>query len=96
VVRNSALGGSKADQHAHGIDIGTNTMGNTVIENCTFNFMNDSITGVTNNRVMLIGNESANTNPGGKSVNLTGTGKMAYGGNFWDVVPTSLLVIGSN
>lgn len=96
VVRNSALGGSKADPHAHGIDIGTNTMGNTVIENCTFNFMNDSITGVTNNRVMLIGDESANTNPGGKSVNLTGNGKMAYGGNFWDVAPTSLLAIGSN
>lgn len=96
VVRNSALTGSKGDPHAHGINIGTNTMGNTVIENCTFNFMNDSITGVTNNRVMLIGNESLNTNAGGESVDLRGTGRMAYGGNFWDVAPSALLANGSN
>jgi hypothetical protein len=96
VVRNSTLGGFASNPHVHGIDIGTNTMGATVVENCNFNNLNDSITGVTNNRVILIGNMSAGTNQGGTSVNLKGTGKMAYGGNLWDVPPTSLLPIASN
>jgi hypothetical protein len=54
-----------------------------------FNSLNDSIVGTTNNRVMITGNESFNTNHGGKSVDLRGTGKMVYAGNFWDVPPTA-------
>ena len=96
VVRNSQFGGHRSNSHVHGIDIGTNTMGNTIVQNCVFNFMNDSITGTTNNRVMLTGSTSFNTNSNGKSVDLRGTGHMVYVGNFWDVPPTALLPIVSN
>ncbi len=95
-VRNSTFGGLPSNSHVHGINIGTNTMGNTIIQNCVFNFMNSSITGVTNNQVMLTGSTSFNTNPGGRSVDLRGTGNMVYVGNFWDVAPKALLPIVSN
>ena len=62
-------------------------MGNTIVQNSVFNFLNDSITGTTNNRVMLTGNTSFNTNSTGRSVDLKGTGSMVYVGNFWDVPP---------
>jgi hypothetical protein len=68
-------------------------MGSTIIQNCVFNFMNDSITGTTNNRAVVTGNTSFNTNGSGESVDLRGTGKMVYVGNYWDVPPTSLLPI---
>jgi hypothetical protein len=96
VVRNSHLAGLKSNPHAHGINIGTNTMGSTIVQNCVFNYLNDSITGTTNNRVVLTGNTSFNTNHGGLSVDLRGTGKMVYVGNFWDVPPAALLPIVSN
>ena len=96
IVRNSQLRGLPSNGHVHGINIGTNTMGNTVIQDCVFNSLNDSIVGVTNNRVILTGDVSFNTNSSGRSVDLRGTGKMAYGGNFWDVPPTALLSIVSN
>lgn len=96
IVRNSQFGGSANDAHVHGIDIGSYTMGSTVVQNCVFNYMNDSIIGVTNNQVMITGNTSFNTNAGGKSVDLHGTGGMVYVGNYWDVPPTSLLKIISN
>ena len=96
IVRNSELRGSPSNSHVHGINIGTNTMGSTVIQNCTFNSLNDAIVGVTNNRVVVTGNTSFNTNSSGQSVNLRGTGKMVYSGNFWDVPPKALLPIVSN
>lgn len=96
VVRNSSLGGLPSNGHVHGINIGTNTMGSTIVQNSVFNFLNDSITGTTNNRVMLTGNTSFDTNRSGKSVDLRGTGNMVYVGNFWDVPPTALLPINSN
>ena len=96
VVRNSHLGGLRSNSHVHGINLGTNTMGSTIIQNCVFNFMNDSITGTTNNRVILTGSTSFNTNKSGKSVDLKGTGYMVYVGNYWDVPPTALLRIVSN
>jgi hypothetical protein len=71
-------------------------MGSTVIQNCIFNSLNDAIVGITNNRVMVTGNTSFNTNSSGQSVNLRGTGKMVYSGNFWDVPPKALLPIVSN
>ena len=71
-------------------------MGSTIIQNCIFDFMNDSITGTTNNRVILTGSTSFNTNKSGKSVDLKGTGYMVYVGNYWDVPPTALLRIVSN
>jgi hypothetical protein len=80
----------------HGINIGTNTMGSTIIQNCVFNFLNDSIVGTTNNRVVVTGNTSLNTNRSGKSVDLRGSGSMVYIGNYWDVPPTALLPIISN
>jgi hypothetical protein len=85
-----------SNNHTHGINIGTNTMGRTIIQNCSFNSLNDAIVGVTNNRVMLTGDGSFNTIASGQSVNLRGTGKMVYGGNFWDVPPTALLPSVSN
>ena len=96
IVRNSELRGLPSNGHVHGINIGTNTMGNTVIQNCIFNSLNDAIVGITNNRVMVTGNTSFNTNGSGQSVNLRGTGKMVYSGNFWDVPPKALLPIVSN
>jgi hypothetical protein len=96
IVRNSELRGLPANGHVHAINIGTNTMGNTVIQNNVFNSLNNAIVGVTNNRVMVTGNTSFNTNASGQSVNLSGTGKMVYSGNFWDVPPTALLPIVSN
>jgi hypothetical protein len=96
VVRNSQLGGLTSNSHAHGIDIGTNTMGRTIVQNCVFNFLNDSIVGITNNRVVVTGNTSFNTNGSGKSVDLRGSGNMVYVGNYWDVPPTALLPIISN
>jgi hypothetical protein len=96
MVRNSQLRGLPSNSHVHGINIGTNTMGNTVIQNCVFNSLNDSIVGTTNNRVMVTANTSFNTNTGGKSVDLKGSGKMVYVGNFWDVPPTALLPFISN
>jgi hypothetical protein len=96
VVRNSHLGGLRSNSHVHGINLGTNTMGNTIIQNCVFNFLNDSITGTTNNMVVLTGSTSFNTNQSGTSVDLKGTGHMVYVGNFWDVPPTALLQIVSN
>jgi hypothetical protein len=96
IVRNSSFGGLPSNKHAHGIYIGTNTMGSTIVQNSVFNFLNDSITGTTNNRVMLTGNTSFNTNSSGRSVDLRGTGSMVYVGNFWDVPPTALLPIVSN
>jgi len=96
IVRNSQLGGLPNNAHVHGINIGTNTMGSTIIQNCIFSFMNDSITGVTNNRAVVSGNTSFSTNPSGRSVDLRGTGSMVYVGNFWDVPPTALLPIISN
>jgi len=96
VVRNSSFGGLSSSSHVHGINIGTNTMGSTIVQNSVFNFLNDSIVGTTNNRVMLTGNTSFNTNSSGKSVDLRGTGQMVYVGNFWDVAPTALLPIISN
>jgi hypothetical protein len=95
-VRNSQFGGLPSDNHVHGINIGFNTMGSTIIQNCVFNSFNDSIVGTTNNQVMVTGNTSFNTNAKGKSVDLKGTGSMVYVGNFWDVPPTSLLPIISN
>jgi hypothetical protein len=96
VVRNSQMGGLANNAHVQGINIGTNTMGSTIIQNCVFSFMNDSIIGVTNNRAVVTGNTSFNTNSGGKSVDLRGTGSMVYVGNYWDVPPTALLPIISN
>jgi hypothetical protein len=95
-VRNSELGGLQSNARVHGIDIGTNTMASTIIQNCVFNFMNDSITGITNNQVMVMGDTSFNTNSAGKSVDLRGTGSMVYVGNYWDIPPTALLPIISN
>jgi hypothetical protein len=95
-VRNSQLGGLPSNSHAHGINIGINTMVSTIIQNCVFNSLNDSITGTTNDKVMVTGNTSVNTNPTGRSVHLRGTGSMVYVGNFWDVPPTSLLPIATN
>jgi hypothetical protein len=96
IVRNSQLRGLLSNSHVHGIDIGTNTMGNTIIQDCVFNSLTDSIIGTTNNRAAVTGNASFNTNVGGKSVDLTGTGKMVYVGNYWDIPPTALLHIVSN
>lgn len=96
VVRNSQFGGFRSNNHVHGINIGTNTMGKTIIQNCTFGLLIDSIVGTTNNRVVVTGNTSFNTNSSGKSVDLRGTGKMVYVGNYWDVPPTALLPIISN
>jgi hypothetical protein len=96
VIRNSQLRGLSSNSHVHGINIGTNTMGSTIIQNCVFNFLNDSIVGTTNNRVVVTGNTSFNTNSSGKSVDLRGTGSMVYVGNYWDVPPTALLPIISN
>ena len=96
ILRNSQLGGLANNAHVHGVNIGTNTMGSTIIQNCVFNFFNDSIVGITNNQVMVTGNTSFNTNSTGKSVELRGTGSMVYVGNFWDVPPTALLKIVSN
>lgn len=96
VVRNSYLGGLPSNSHVHGIYIGTNTMGSTIVQNCAFNFMNDSITGTTNNKVILTGSTSSNSNSTGRSVDLRGTGYMVYVGNYWDVPPTALLRIVSN
>ena len=96
VIRNSQLRGLSSSSHVHGINIGTNTMGSTIIQNCVFNFLNDSIVGTTNNRVVVTGNTSFNTNRSGKSVDLRGSGGMVYVGNYWDVPPTALLPIISN
>ena len=96
IVRNSQLGGLPNSAHVHGINIGNNTMVSTIIQNCVFNFLNDSITGLSNTQAIVSGNTSFNTNSGGESVNLRGTGSMVYVGNFWDVPPTSLLKIVSN
>lgn len=71
-------------------------MGSTIIQNCIFLSLNDSIVGVTNNQMMVTGNTSFNTNPLGKSVDLHGVGRMVYGNNFWDIPPTSLLPLISN
>jgi hypothetical protein len=96
VVRNSQLRGSPSNSHVHGINIGINTMGSTIIQNCVFDFLDDSIVGTTNNRVVVTGNTSFNTNSSGKSVDLHGTGSMVYVGNYWDIPPTALLPIISN
>jgi hypothetical protein len=96
VVRNSQLRGLASNSYVHGIHIGTNTMGSTIIENSVFNFLNDSIVGTTNNRVVVTSNTSFNSNSSGKSVDLRGTGSMVYVGNYWDVPPTALLPIISN
>ena len=96
IMRNSQLSGHASDSHVHGIDIGTNTMGKTIIQNCEFNSFNDSIAGTTNNRVMLTGDTSFNTYKPGQSVDLRGTGGMVYAGNYWDVSPAALLKIISN
>jgi hypothetical protein len=96
VVRNSQLGGLPSNRYVHAINIGVNTMGSTIIQNCVFNFLNDSIVGTTNNRVVVTGNTSFNTNGSGKSIDLHGTGSMVYVGNYWDVPPTALLPIISN
>jgi hypothetical protein len=96
VVRNSQLRGLPSNSHVHGINIGTNTMGSTIIQNSVFNSLNDSIVGTTNNRVVVTGNTSFNTNSSGKSVDLRGTGSMVYVGNYWDLYPTALLPIISN
>ena len=96
IVRNCEFHGLPSNSHVHGINIGTNTMGSTVIQNCIFNSLNDAIVGITNNRVVVTGNTSFNTNNSGQSVNLRGTGKMVYSGNFWDVPPKALLPIVSN
>jgi len=90
-VRNSQLRGLRSNPHVHGIRIGSNTMGYTILQNCVFDSLNDSIVGTTNNRVVVTGNTSFNTNISGESVNLHGTGSMVYQGNFWDVPPTALL-----
>ena len=55
VVRNSQLGGLASNSRVHGINIGTNTMGSTIVQNCVFNLLNDSIVGTTNNRVVVTG-----------------------------------------
>jgi hypothetical protein len=96
VLRNSQLAGLASNSQVHGINIGVNTMGSTIIQNCVFNFLNDSIVGTTNNRVVVTGNTSFNTNATGKSVDLHGTGSMVYVGNYWDIPPTALLPIISN
>ena len=95
-VRNSQLGGLPSNGHVHGINIGTDTMASTIIQNCVFNFMNDSITGITNNKAMVMGDTSFNSNSSGKSVDLRGTGSMVYVGNYWDIPPAALLPIISN
>ena len=96
ILRNSQLGGLRGNSHVHGINIGTDTMGSTIIQNCVFNFLDDSISGTTNNRVVVTGDTSFNTNSSGKTVDLRGTGKMVYESNYWDVPPTALLPIISN
>ena len=96
IMRNSQLGGHPSDSHVHGVDIGTNTMGATIIQNCEFNFFDQSIAGTTNNRVVLTGNTSFNSYRPGQSVDLHGTGGTVYTGNFWDVPPTALLRTISN
>jgi hypothetical protein len=92
VVRNSEFGGGvPSNNHVHGISLGTNTMGRTIIQNCAFSSLSDAIVGTTNNPVVMTGNTSFNTNSSGKSVDLRGAGKMDYVGNYWDVPPTALL-----
>ena len=89
-MRNSQRRSLLANRRVHGIDIETNTMRNKIIQNCVLNSLNDSIIGTTNNRMVVTGNTSFNTNPNpsGRSVDLQGTGKMVYVGNYWDVPPT--------
>jgi len=60
-------------------------MDSTIVQNCVFDFLKDSIVGITNNRVVVTGNTAFNTNVSGKSVDLRGTGGMVYVGNYWDV-----------
>jgi hypothetical protein len=97
VVRNSQFGaGMPSNNHVHGINLGTNTMGWTIIQNCIFRALGDYVVGTTNNRVVMTGNTSFDTNRSGKSVDLRGTGKMVYTGNYWDVPPTALLPMLSN
>jgi len=95
-VRNSRLGAVRNSRHAHGIELGTNTMGYTVVQDCVFDGFESIISGTTNNRVVLTGNTSFNTLPGGTSVDLKGSGKMLYSANLWDVPPASLLPRESN
>lgn len=92
-MRNCSIGRLPAP-HVHGIDIGRYTMADTVVQNNVFTYMQDSITGTTNNLVVLTGNTSFATS--GSSVKLTGPGSMVYSGNYWDVAPTALLPIVSN
>jgi hypothetical protein len=96
IVRNSRLSGLRSNSHVHGINVGINTMGYMIVQNCLFTYLNDSITGTTNNRVVLTGNTSFNTDSLGRTVDLHGTGRMVYGENFWDVPPTALLPVISN
>lgn len=96
IMRNSQVRGLPSNSHVHGINIGVNTMGSTVVQNCVFEFLEDSIVGTTNNRAVVTGNTSFSTNQGGKSVNLRGAGSMVYSGNYWDVPPTALLPFISN
>ncbi|MGA7924740.1 MAG: hypothetical protein WCA20_01960 [Candidatus Sulfotelmatobacter sp.] len=88
-ARNSQPGGLPSNRHVHAINLGANTRGSTIIQNCVFNFLNDSIVGTTKNRVVVTGNTSFHTNSSGKSVDLHGAGSMVYVGNYWDVPPTS-------
>lgn len=90
-VQNSLLQGQPSSVHAHGINLGSNAVIRTIVQNTIFNFLDDSITGTVTGRVVLTGNTSFNTSKNGKSVQLKGTGNMVYGDNFWDVPPTSLL-----
>jgi hypothetical protein len=96
VVRNCQLRGLASNSHVQGINIGKNTMGSTIIQNNVFNFFNETIVGTTNNRVVVTGNTSFNTNSSGESVDLRGTGSMVYTGNYWDIYPTALLPFISN
>jgi hypothetical protein len=67
IMRNSQLSGHAFDSRARRVDIGMNTMGKTIVQNCAFNFFNGAITGATNTRVLLTGNTSFNSNkPGPK------------------------------
>jgi hypothetical protein len=96
VMRNSQLRGLPSNDHVHGVNIGTNTMGSTIVQNCVFSFLDGTIFGTTNNRVVVTGNTSFDSYGSGKSVELEGAGSMVYAGNYWDIPPTALLPMISN
>lgn len=89
IVRNSYFSGLSGSVHSHGILLPSTPLARVAIQNNTFEFLNDDITGPAASQVMLIDGNTSAVTQGSASLVITGSNPINYGKNVFDKPPLS-------